>query len=219
SPRRKSTSEFNNIHPKSHRTCRTLSYNNESERFPVPDDKVPWNVIYNDYEPFEYTAERIRQNPKTDPIDPSKINKFNQLDKNIDRRSFTGHYYIDPITYRPRNPIGRTGLTGRGRLYYWGPNHAGDPVITRWLRDENGSIVYRRINAHDRLKPILEFVAIQRKDNKEWALPGVRKVLLDKKRKIHVAIKPKTVRTNRWDFGCILLNSLVDFLRGDYIFI
>ncbi|CAF4234591.1 unnamed protein product, partial [Rotaria sordida] len=31
SPRRKSTSEFNNIHPKSHRTCRTLSYNNESE--------------------------------------------------------------------------------------------------------------------------------------------------------------------------------------------
>ncbi|CAF3769194.1 unnamed protein product [Rotaria sordida] len=172
SPRRKSISEFNNIHPKSHRTCRTLSYNNESERFPVPDDKVPWNVIYNDYEPFEYTAERIRQNPKTDPIDPSKINKFNQLDKNIDRRSFTGHYYVDPITYRPRNPIGRTGLTGRGRLYYWGPNHAGDPVITRWLRDENGSIVYRRINAHDRLKPILEFVAIQRKDNKEWALPG-----------------------------------------------
>ena len=22
-------------------------------------------------------------------------------------------------------------VTGRGRLYYWGPNHAGDPVVTR----------------------------------------------------------------------------------------
>ena len=38
-----------------------------------------------------------------------KINKFNQLDTKIDRRSFTGHYYVDPVTNRPRNPIGRTG--------------------------------------------------------------------------------------------------------------
>ncbi len=22
-------------------------------------------------------------------------------------------------------------VTGRGRLYHWGPNHAGDPVVTR----------------------------------------------------------------------------------------
>lgn len=80
--------------------------------------------------------------------------KYNQLDGKVDRRSFTGFYYIDPITNRPRNPIGRTGsknllkvlptysirsnrkiivlVTGRGRLYHWGPNHAGDPVVTRY---------------------------------------------------------------------------------------
>ena len=38
-----------------------------------------------------------------------KITKFNQIDNKIDRRSSTGTYYIDPITKRPRNPIGRTG--------------------------------------------------------------------------------------------------------------
>lgn len=79
----------------------------------------------------------------------SKITKYNQLDNKIDRRSFTGPYYTDPVTKRPRNPIGRTGskkqfyslrnrdenfvlVTGRGRLYHWGPNHAGDPVVTRY---------------------------------------------------------------------------------------
>jgi len=30
------------------------------------------------------------------------------------------------------------------------------------------------MNAHDHSKPILEFVAIQRRDTKQWALPGVR---------------------------------------------
>jgi ADP-ribose pyrophosphatase len=38
-------------------------------------------------------------------------------------------------------------------------------------------MVYRRMNAHDRLKPVLEFVAIQRHDTKQWALPGVRELL------------------------------------------
>jgi hypothetical protein len=33
------------------------------------------------------------------------------------------------------------------------------------------------MNAHDRLKPVLEFVAIQRHDTKQWALPGVRELL------------------------------------------
>jgi len=47
-------------------------------------------------------------------------------------------------------------------------------TISSWLRDENGLIVHRRINAHDRLKPVLQFVAIQRRDTKQWALPGVR---------------------------------------------
>ena len=52
-------------------------------------------------------------------------------------------------------------------MYYWGPDHAGDPVVTR-------VVIHRRVNAHDHPKPVLEFVAIQRRDTKQWALPGVR---------------------------------------------
>jgi hypothetical protein len=46
--------------------------------------------------------------------------------------------------------------------------------ISSWLRDENHNIIHRRKNGHDQLKPVLEFVAIRRRDNKQWALPGVR---------------------------------------------
>ena len=35
-------------------------------------------------------------------------------------------------TGAPRNPMGRTGMTGRGLLGKWGPNHAADPIVTRW---------------------------------------------------------------------------------------
>ncbi|CAF3328825.1 unnamed protein product [Rotaria socialis] len=157
---------------KTHYKSRTLVYDKEAKRFLVPDDKVSWNVDFPDYKPVEYTTTKIQRNPKADSSDPSTITKFNQLDNKIDRRSFTGFYYIDPITQRPRNPIGRTGMTGRGRLYHWGPNHAGDPVVTRWKRDENGAVVYRQLNAYSSLKPVLEFVSIKRHDTKQWAIPG-----------------------------------------------
>lgn len=52
--------------------------------------------------------------------------------------------------------MGRTGMIGRGCLGRWGPNHAADPVVTRWQRDAAGRIVHI-----DRL-PVLEFVAILR---------------------------------------------------------
>lgn len=47
---------------------------------------------------------------------------------------------------RPLNPMGRTGLCGRGNLGRWGPNHAADPIISRFVDGK------------------LQFVAIQRKD-------------------------------------------------------
>ena len=59
-------------------------------------------------------------------------------------------------TGRPLNPRGRTGLTGRGLLPRWGPNHAADPIVTRF------SPIDRK----------LQFAAIQRDDMDEWAIPG-----------------------------------------------
>lgn len=57
---------------------------------------------------------------------------------------------------RPLNPMGRTGLADRGLLGKWGPNHAADPIVTRY-HPTTGQ---------------LQVVAIQRKDTGQWALPG-----------------------------------------------
>lgn len=46
----------------------------------------------------------------------------------------------DVIDGYPLNPIGRTGIVGRGVLGRWGPNHAADPVVTRWKRLQNGDL-------------------------------------------------------------------------------
>lgn len=66
------------------------------------------------------------------------------------------------------NPVGRTGIIGRGLLGRWGPNHAADPIVTRWKRNTTGATVIDK----NTQKPVLQFVAIQRRDSGEWAIPG-----------------------------------------------
>ena len=58
-------------------------------------------------------------------------------------------------------------MKGRGLLGRWGPNHAVDPIVSRWQRDGKGEKVLMEG------KPVLEFVAIKRKDTGDWAIPGV----------------------------------------------
>lgn len=94
--------------------------------------------------------------------------QWNQIDGKTDRRSHMGTYKLDSND-RPLNPVGRTGITGRGQLGKWGPNHAADPIVTRWKRDENGDVITDKLSN----KPILQFVSIQRHDTKQWAIPGV----------------------------------------------
>lgn len=85
----------------------------------------------------------------------------------MNRKSFTGDYVVNADGY-PLNPVGRTGIVGRGLLGRWGPNHAADPIVTRWKRDNT-----RTVEVNERTgKPILQFVAIQRRDSGEWAIPG-----------------------------------------------
>lgn len=64
--------------------------------------------------------------------------------------------------------MGRTGLRGRGVLGRWGPNHAGDPIVTRWKKDDGKQPV---IDAKTK-RPVLQFVAILRRDTNLWAIPG-----------------------------------------------
>ncbi|XP_044536416.1 ADP-ribose pyrophosphatase, mitochondrial isoform X5 [Gracilinanus agilis] len=101
-----------------------------------------------------------------------------------------GPMWADP---QIRNPAGRTGLVGRGLLGRWGPNHAADPIITRWKRDSSGNKV---IHPHSG-KNILQFVAIKRKDCGEWAIPGG---MVDPGEKISATLKR--------EFGEEAMNSL-----------
>jgi ADP-ribose pyrophosphatase len=90
--------------------------------------------------------------------------RFNEVDGKVDRRSFMGKYEV--LDGVPRNPVGRTGMAGRGLLGKWGPNHAADPIVTRWKKNSSGDKVL------EEGKPVLQFVAVERKDNGEWAIPG-----------------------------------------------
>jgi len=144
------------IHTKARKS--PYSGTTDVQRAPVPDEKVPWNVNWPDYKPTEYTAPAVLKNPPwADDPDAQKIKHYNKIDGKIDRTSLMGKYEIDENN-RPKNPQGRTGLSGRGLLGHWGPNHAGDPVVTRWAKDDK--------------QKVLEVILIRRKDSGELALPG-----------------------------------------------
>ena len=65
-----------------------------------------------------------------------RSNHYNTIDTvhKVDRTSAHGPYAVTQDGF-PRNPMGRTGISGRGLLGRFGPNHAADPVVTRWKRN------------------------------------------------------------------------------------
>ncbi|XP_060758001.1 ADP-ribose pyrophosphatase, mitochondrial isoform X2 [Neoarius graeffei] len=134
----------------------------DKQRFPVSDSNVSWMRLWAEYNPVNYTAPSVLKTPAWADPDIG----FNALDGSVDRRSHNGDYSIQDG--RPLNPRGRTGLSGRGLLGRWGPNHAADPIITRWKRDSAGKPVSHAVSK----RPVLQFVSIKRKDCGEWAIPG-----------------------------------------------
>ncbi|XP_047427154.1 ADP-ribose pyrophosphatase, mitochondrial [Mugil cephalus] len=137
------------------------------QRFPVPDGKVEWAVKWPEYKPVSYTSPAVLKKPAwADPDVGSFSPRFNEVDGAVDRTSFEGVYRVE--NGKPLNPHGRTGLEGRGLLGRWGPNHAADPIVTRWKVDAKGA----KLNHSVSKQPILQFVSIKRKDCGEWAVPG-----------------------------------------------
>ena len=51
-------------------------------------------------------------------------------------------------------------VSGRGLLGRWGPNHAADPVVTRWDKSQL-----------DEQQPVPQVILVNRKDTGELALP------------------------------------------------
>ena len=125
------------------------------DRYPVPDEKVPWSCEFTDYCPPYYVSPIVLANDcSKNPngwADPEDI----VLLPLIPKESFAGVLSQDNAG-RPLNPQGRTGVSGRGLLGKWGPNFAADPIITRISRASG----------------LMEMLAIQRKDNGQWAIPG-----------------------------------------------
>ncbi|MCP9262304.1 hypothetical protein DINM_005583 [Dirofilaria immitis] len=145
------------MNSKMHYKCRNIEkpyLRSDIYRLKVPDDKVKWEVAWPEYAPQDFTSLAAIDKPWADSND-FKNGKFkwNDVDELINRLSYMGKYNLDK-TGRPLNPIGRTGLRGRGVLGRWGPNHAADPIVSRFH--------YGR----------LQFVGISRRDSGEWAIPG-----------------------------------------------
>lgn len=154
--------------PVMHIKARSSIYpGSQTSRFPVPDDKVDWETDWPQYSPVNYTAPVVLKKPVwADPEIGEFSPQFNTLDGSVDRTSHEGPYRIE--NGKPLNPHGRTGLVGRGLLGRWGPNHAADPIVTRWKRDSAGQHVYHTTSK----LPVLQFVSIKRIDCGEWAIPG-----------------------------------------------
>ena len=150
----------------SHVLCINSKYLDGPQRSNVPVDKVPFAAPFPKYCPVSYTAPSVVKTPIWADKESTQGIKFNTENGNVNRVSHYGPYQV--IEGFPMNPVGRTGICGRGLLGKWGPNHAADPIVTRWKRDAKNEIVKDQATN----KPILEFVGIRRKDNGEWAIPG-----------------------------------------------
>lgn len=154
-----------------HTKARQTPYQGGQERYVIEDIEVPWPVDVKEYDEHavEFTSPIVLKGPPwADKPDVRGV-LFNSVDKTskVDRTSFEGTYQCDHESNRPLNPRGRTGMSGRGLLGRFGPNHAADPVITKWARDWRGNLIR---DVHGRRQ--LEFVAIKRKDTGDWAIPG-----------------------------------------------
>jgi len=135
----------------------------------VPAGFISWDIDFPEYDPITFTAGHIEGQPWADPDmkSPDFKPQWNKLDGQINRVSHEGPYRVQ--NGFPLNVRGRTGLRGRGILGRYGPNHAADPVVTRWKRDpDSGEVITSPKNG----RQILQFVGIQRRDTGEWAIPG-----------------------------------------------
>jgi hypothetical protein len=128
-------------------------------RQPVPDTQVHWSTLFPGYTPANWTHKSVFANSRelstghkwADPARPSVEELPKRVTYSGDGRQRTLGAALTFANGIPLNPVGRTGLEGRGLLGKWGPNQAADSIVTRYDPE------------HGRL----QVVVIQRKDTEQ----------------------------------------------------
>lgn len=127
-------------------------------RFPVRDSHVSWENSWSVYDPVAFTLPKETFPAALIPYVDINMQKVREIEGEnfrmphfnwnklsvspagicVNRQSWitdksksTFVYDLDSEGF-PKNPMGRTGLKGRGCLPRWGPNHHVFVVITRW---------------------------------------------------------------------------------------
>ena len=105
----------------------------------VPDEQIHWRSGFPDYAPPDWTHEDVFANSRelssghkwADPERPTRAELDQRTTFSGDgrARSLGALLFEDAV---PLNLVGRTGMKGRGLLGKWGPNHAADPIVTRY---------------------------------------------------------------------------------------
>lgn len=155
---------FRNINEKPHQIARSKVHKTLQKvakrdhgiehiaRTPLAEEQVPWDADMPDYQPPFIDMPRGNSSARkpddyTDPADPNAIERFESLEVAEVQRDANGY---------PINPVGRTGMAGRGILNKWGPTQAADPIVTR-NNPQTGK---------------LEALLIKRGDTGDLAIPG-----------------------------------------------
>ncbi len=141
------------LNPPSSQKSRTGTAPGYPPRQHIEEQDAPWTKSLPGYDPPEYTAAVVFQH-EGKWADPKDVR---QVKRPFLTRTRSGDVAVLLDKQgRPLNPLGRTGLQGRGLLGRWGRNQAGDPLLTR-VHPETGR---------------LQLLVIERKDSGQQALPG-----------------------------------------------
>ncbi|KAF8787695.1 Transient receptor potential cation channel like protein [Argiope bruennichi] len=158
------------------------------QRFPVPDKYVPWEVMWISYDPVAFTQQRpdfpvnlqshvdediLLLREKNGPQQALPVYAWNSVSVNpagigLDRQSWITVSDGSALVYKldsegvPQNPMGRTGLRGRGSLPRWGPNHYVHAIITRFQKAREAFLATKG----------LEFVVLWTDRRFQLSIPG-----------------------------------------------
>eukprot|EP00966_Prymnesium_polylepis_P053010 1227400-Prymnesium_polylepis.2 len=122
-----------------------------------------WDKLPQGYDPVEFTdpfvlanAEDVDSGKKWADVERPPLSVLGKRKSFAagDASSLDAVASIDEATKRFRNPGGPVGVSGRGLLGRYGPNHAADPIVTR-------------IHAGR-----LQVVLVRRRDSDQLAFPG-----------------------------------------------